>query len=198
MATSSTINPPPESKVVLFARGVLAILETWPALKLAVAESWGGPNGADKRRWMAGEIVDAFESPSNKDDGVPDEQYIEDMLLQIMSDEFDTVLEDGSAERVGKDVVKLWGDIYVKGTGEAEVKMLEEVSNKQKGKKVAAKLEENSDEEIDGESGEEGEEGDWTDEEDEAPRLIDPQPKRPEQPEVDEDGFTMVKRKAKR
>jgi pre-rRNA-processing protein TSR2 len=192
MASSSTINPTPKAGIILFARGVMAILETWPALKLAVEESWGGPDGADKRRWMAGEIVDAFETPSK--DGIPDAEYIEDMLLQVMSDEFDTNLEDGSAERVGKDIVKLWNDIHVKMTGEEEVTRLEAAANKQKGKKVAAKVEVNSDDEVDGDS----EEEEWTEDEDEVPRLIEHQPKEPEQPEVDEDGFTTVKRKGKR
>jgi pre-rRNA-processing protein TSR2 len=176
--------------IVLFARGVIAILETWPALKLAVEETWGGPDGAHKRRWMAGEIVDAFESPSS--DGIPDDQYIEEMLLQIMSDEFDAMLEDGSAECVGKDVVKLWNDIHGKEIGEEEVARLENLSNKQRGRKVPAKVEVKSDDEFDEESSEEDE-----DDED-APRLIHRPSEEPDQPEVDEDGFTLVKRKGKR
>jgi pre-rRNA-processing protein TSR2 len=142
---------------------------------------------------MAGTIVDAFETPSS--DGIPDDQYIEEMLLQIMSDEFDTVLEDGSAERVGKDVVKLWNDIHVKKNGTEEVARLEGLASQQRGKKVSAKVEVNSDDEVDEES---DDEEDWTDEEDEPPRLIERQPKAPEEPEVDEDGFTVVKRKGKR
>jgi pre-rRNA-processing protein TSR2 len=194
MATSSKVNQP-KPDIVLFARGVIAILETWPALKLAIDESWGGPDGANKRLWMAGEIVDAFETPPS--DGIPDDQYIEEMLLQIISDEFDTTLEDGSAERVGKDVVKLWNDIQVKKIGEQEVTRLESQSNKQRGKKVTAKVEVNSDDELDGEgSGDEWVDDDEDDEE--PPRLINHQPREPEQPEVDGDGFTLVKRKGKR
>lgn len=33
------------------------------------------------------------------------------MLLQMMADEYDTVLEDGSAEAVAKDIVKLWDNL---------------------------------------------------------------------------------------
>lgn len=194
MSSSSTTNQQSKSDLILFARGVIAILETWPALKIAVTESWGGPDGAGKRRWMAGEIVDAFERPPSE--GIPDEDYIEDMMLQIMADEFDTNLEDGSGERVGKDVVRLWKCITMTKTGTEEVTRLEGLADKQRGKKVQVKVEACSDDEVDGEGSEE--EGDWSDE-DEAPRLIDhQQPKEPAQPEVDEDGFTLVKKKGKR
>jgi len=114
-----------------------------------------------------------------------------------MADEFDTNLEDGSAERVGKDVVKLWNAIHGSNLGEQEVTRLETLSNKQRGKKVVAEVQHNSDEDEDedvdvDDSGEE-----WTDDDD-PPRLLQHQPKDPEQPEIDDDGFTLVKRKGKR
>src|SRR5258708_31815510 len=93
----------PPASLVLFARGVIARLETWSILRVAVQEGWGGPKSADKRTWLASEIVDAFEQQVPP----PDDQYVEEFLLQVMADEFDCIVEDGSGEAVGKDIVQI-------------------------------------------------------------------------------------------
>jgi pre-rRNA-processing protein TSR2 len=210
MATSST-TPAPD--IVLFARGVIAILELWPALRVAVDESWGGPESKDKRRWMAGEVVDLFEASlpsatqkSKSKTETPDAVYVEELLLQVMNDEYETMLEDGSQEIVAERIVKLWNlilDTTPEGNESAkqEVVKFEELVAKLKGKKVQVQVEQGGDE-VEGE----GEEGDSSDEDDdgvdamdvedqdEAPQLV---PKQKEEPEVDEDGFTMVKKKGK-
>ena len=80
MASTSS-QPIPEPHPVLFARGVIARLAFWPTLKLAIAESWGGPESAQKRTWMASVIVDAFDPTESSE--VPDDIYLEEMLLQI-------------------------------------------------------------------------------------------------------------------
>ena len=67
------------------------------------------PNASSKRTWLAFEIVDSFEEQMP----APDDQYVEEMPLQVMSDEFETVIEDGSAESVAKDIVKLWDDTRI-------------------------------------------------------------------------------------
>ncbi len=54
--------PPPDPALILFARGVIARLEVWPALRVAVEQGWGGPSSREKRRWLASEIVDAFDA----------------------------------------------------------------------------------------------------------------------------------------
>ncbi|PSR72881.1 hypothetical protein PHLCEN_2v11248 [Hermanssonia centrifuga] len=184
-STSASAAPAPTS--VLFARGVIARLALWPALRIAVEQGWGGPESAEKRTWLASVIVDAFE----EQDPVPDIGYVELTLLQVMEDEFDTVLEDGSAEIVAKDVVKLWDDVQ-SGNQEA-VKVFEEQAERSKGKKVEVEevAGDNSDweDESDEESG---------DDEDEAPALLNSQAKQARPvPEVDEDGFTVVKGKSK-
>lgn len=131
-------------------------------------------------------LVDAFE----QEDQTPDIDYVELTLLQIMEDEFEAVLEDGSAEAVAKDIVRMWEDAKV-GGGEM-VKGFEAQVDNIKGKKVQV-------EEVEGE-----EESDWEDEsgeedeEEDVPMLIDSQPKPKPEPEVDEDGFTTVKGKGSR
>ena len=185
--------PPPS--LVVFARGVISRLAVWPILRVAVQENWGGPKSRDKRTWLASEIVDTFE----KQNPPPDDQYVEEMLLQVMEDEFDCVVEDGSGEDVAKDIVKIWEELQM---GKQDTVLeIEEMVEKLKGKKVAAQItsEEN---EVDGE-GDGGVEDEWEDESDEedmeadeAPKLIDRG--RKNDLEVDEDGFTLVKRKAAR
>ena len=70
---------------------------------------------------MASVLVDAFEDTTQP---TPDAQYVEEQLLQIMEDEFETMLEDGSAEVVARDVVRMW-EVIQRGAKEGE----EEASN---------------------------------------------------------------------
>lgn len=182
---------PPSS--VLFARGVIARLAIWATLRIAVKENWGGPSGSEKRTWLASVIVDAFEEQTP----TPDDQYIEELLLQVMSDEFETMVEDGSAEAVAKDIVRLWDETQI-AKDELVVKF-EEFAEKIRGK--MPNIQErvvSDDEDSDWDDDDIEEEGE--DDEEEAPRLVE----RPasqqvsKAPEIDEDGFTVVKGKNRR
>ncbi|KAI0084167.1 Pre-rRNA-processing protein TSR2-domain-containing protein [Irpex rosettiformis] len=185
-AQAPTATPSPVS--VLFARGVIARLATWPALRISVDQSWGGPDSSAKRTWLASVIVDAFE----EEDPKPDATYVELTLLQVMEDEFDTVLEDGSAEIVATDIAKLWAE--VQNGNDVLVKRLEEEADKAKGRKIEVEEAPADNSDWEDESGEESD-GD----EDDAPMLVEPETKsaKPE-PEIDEDGFTTVKGKGTR
>ncbi|KJA16086.1 hypothetical protein HYPSUDRAFT_47727 [Hypholoma sublateritium FD-334 SS-4] len=185
-----TTAPPPSS--VLFARGVIARLAIWTTLRIAVQENWGGPDAAAKRTWLASEIVDAFEDQAS----IPDDQYIEELLLQVMVDEFEAVVEDGSGESVAKDIVRLWEESSV-GKQDLVIKF-EELAEKAKGKKANAQEKVVSEDEEDWEDDDDGE--DDESDGDEAPQLIEHPASRPNprEPEVDEDGFTKVKGKGRR
>jgi pre-rRNA-processing protein TSR2 len=192
---ASSSSSTPSSTSVLFARGVLARLHSWPVLSLAVGQGWGGAESAAKLPWLAGVLVDAFEEPPS--DGVPDAEYVEAMLLQIMEDEFDCSLEDGSAWDVAKDVVKTW-DTLSRSVEEGKkfVEELEAKAEKVRGKKVVAQRE-----------GPESDDEEWSDDEDEEmeddepPQLMvvehPPANTKPD-PIVDQDGFTLVQGKGKR
>ncbi|KDQ14236.1 hypothetical protein BOTBODRAFT_354212 [Botryobasidium botryosum FD-172 SS1] len=191
MSSSIAESPTPSAvapKLVLFARGVIAILSVWPVLRLAVDQNWGGPESAAKRTYLASEIVDAFESASrqlNQDD-------VEDLVLQALAEEFEVVVEDGSSEKVARDVVRLWAEV---SEGKTDMVIsLEAIADKIRGKKVVAEVEEGNGD-SDWEDDESGEE----DGDDDAPQLIAPQTQssRPE-PVVDEDGFTLVQGKGKK
>ena len=188
-ASTSTPSAAPTPVSVLFARGVIARLAIWPALRVAVDQGWGGPDSASKRTWIASVILDAFE----EEDPKPDAPYVELTLLQIMEDEFETVLEDGSAEAVAKDVVRMWEEVT--SGQDTLVKVFEAQADKIKGKKVEVEISQETEEgEWEDASGDEDDEDS---EEDEAPMLVDSQPNPKHEPEVDEDGFTMVKGKGK-
>jgi pre-rRNA-processing protein TSR2 len=186
--------PPPSS--VLFARGVVARLAVWSTLRIAVQEGWGGPGAREKRTWLASVIVDAFEEtiPS------PDDQYIEELLLQVMADEYDVVIEDGSAEDVASDIAMMWEEST--GGKQELVLKFEGLADRLKDTKVTAQeVPANGDDESDWDDEDSDEDVDMPDENDEeAPQLL----RHPEnlashnEPEVDEDGFTLVKGKGKK
>jgi len=166
---------------ILFARGVIARLEYWPALRIAVDQGWGGPESGEKRTWIASVIVDAFEQ-----DPIPDDQYIEEILLQVMEDEFMANLEDGSAEGVAKDIVRLWEDVHA---GKQDlVAQFEEQAEMSKRKKLQV-------EEVFSESNWEDDENSEDESEEDAPELLDREKSFKGAPQIDEDGFTLVQGK---
>ena len=188
--------PLPED--VLFARGVISRLAIWPTLRVAVQEGWGGPSSTAKRTWLASEVVDAFTSPESASSGTPDEQWIEEMLLQVMADEYEVRVEDGSAEGVSRDIIKLWeasrtGDAL--GLVEGFEKKAESMSKTRTQTVTVVDAEE-----VEGDGDEDDE--DWEDEDgsdaaEEVPQLVERRRREKEEPEVDEDGFTMVKKKGR-
>ncbi|KAF9270018.1 hypothetical protein L218DRAFT_1071514 [Marasmius fiardii PR-910] len=189
--TASTVVP---SSTVLFTRGVIARLSTWPVLRSAIQESWGGPNTSEKCRWLYGTIVDTFEQESD----TPDDQYLEELLLQVLADEFDVMVEDGSAESVAKDVVTIWEEVHA-GCGESLVQKWEEKADKLKGKKEVIEIQKtDQDDDWEDDDGEDDGDEDMKEDEEPAPQLIEHQPKKKEELEVDEDGFTLVKGKGRR
>ncbi|KII96133.1 hypothetical protein PLICRDRAFT_239024 [Plicaturopsis crispa FD-325 SS-3] len=187
---------PPPPHQVLFARGVIARLAIWPALRLAVSNSWGGPPSVSvsKRTWLASELVDAFTSNQVGEQGSEEEdvEWVAEMLAQVMEDEFDCTLGDGSEEAVARDIVKLWPEVARGGT-EAEEKVLrwERDAEGARGTAVVAheQAPEGSDWEDDSDSGSDDGEGGG-----EVPRLLDHsrEDRERQEPVVDEDGFTLV------
>ena len=160
---------------------------------------------------MASELLDVFDSSSpsntlhpNSASNQVDEDYIEEMILQMMNDEFDCVVEDGSSTEVAADLVKLWKEAKSGGEKaiEQSMKFWEDKERAIQGKRIQAqeiKVEEEEWEGDGGESGDEEDEEDGSDngmEVDVPPTLIDR--RNNEVPVIDEDGFTLVKGKGTR
>jgi len=206
--------------IPIFARGVLAILDLWPALTIAVREEWGGPESADKKTWIASTIIDEFESrasyipsttssgpsdvadPTTANDPPLEHDDLADLVNQMMSDEFESNIEDGSIDAVAADIVRLWRDILQPATGalpSTVVDALERKAAEVKGKGVQATKGAG----LQNENGEEDSDSEWDDESedgmevDEAPQLAPVDRERVE-PVVDDDGFTLVQPKTKK
>ena len=82
-----------------FTHATALILHSWSALDIAVQNEWAGPDSSSKRDWLGGVVVDLFSFPPGKQIEVDD---LEELLLQILEDEFELRLEDDSAYQVLK------------------------------------------------------------------------------------------------
>ncbi|KAL0256756.1 rRNA accumulation-related protein [Diplodia seriata] len=192
----SNENPTPEFKSERFGHGIWFALQAWPALTVAIQSQFGGPDGADKRDWLAGAIVDVFET--NPD---TDQLDVETILLQVMEDEFEVRLEDESEVAVAATVVKIkdelnnnvfetvdamerrWRQRRGKGPNLTNVEVVQE------GTQDKSDSDDDADDDV--------EDDDDTDM-GEAPQLVAAEPKEKVEPEVDEDGFTKVVGKKRR
>ncbi|RSH85082.1 uncharacterized protein EHS24_006675 [Apiotrichum porosum] len=200
-------------EILLFARGVVALLDLWPALTIAVREQWGGHESADKKTWLASELIDAFESavvdtpegprldPSTAAEPPLDIDQLADMLTQVMSDEFEAAIEDGSVDPLATDILRLWRDVVAPTQRPAEetVGALERKAAEVSRQGVAATSGGGA-HEVD-ENGEEWESDSDDDEDDGVPQLVpaeEQQPREREEPIVDDDGFTLVQKPRRR
>ncbi|KAL1983741.1 hypothetical protein VTN96DRAFT_9913 [Rasamsonia emersonii] len=180
--------------------GISLALHAWPALTLAVQSNWGGPNSSDKRDWFCGAISDLLQERPETD-----AEDLEEVLIQVMNDEFDVVVDDGSAAAVAAQIMAMREQTARGEFGEIQA-MYQQWKEKmdKKGSAAAAMFQKvearDEDQETDDDEDDDEEEDDDGDEDvemDEAPAL----PRAPRQkvePEVDEDGFTKVVGRRKR
>lgn len=172
-------------------------LSLWPALTLAVQNSWGGPDSSDKRDWFAGAISELFVSRPDTDI-----QDVEEMLLQVMNDEFEVNVDDGSAEEVAARIVGL-RKLTLQGDFVEVDRMYEQwVEGQKKGKsdvkfQKVERREEDDDTDWDSDDMEDDDDEAEDVDMDEAPALAKA-PREKGEPQVDEDGFTTVVAKKKR
>ncbi|XP_053908160.1 pre-rRNA-processing protein TSR2 homolog [Cuculus canorus] len=94
----------PEEEEERFARGVTELLAGWEALQLAVAQGFGGPESPEKAAWLPRAILQFFRQNADLE-----EEEVEDFLAEVMDNEFDTAVEDGSLQQVSRALVSLWG-----------------------------------------------------------------------------------------
>ncbi|KAI2607995.1 pre-rRNA-processing protein TSR2 [Hypoxylon sp. NC1633] len=194
----------PETRQSQFEQGVAISLHLWLSLTVAVQNNLGGPDSADKRDWFAGAIVDMFPSfadlakprkPSQKPlPPDPVAEDVEETLLQVMWDEFETNVDDDSEIEVAERVMKVRAQCAA-----GDFAFVEDLRKRwlaTKGKTITVQEVDGGDQETDWE----GDDGDDEDDEDEdvemgeAPTLV-AAPKERSPPEVDDDGFTKVTRK---
>jgi len=81
-----------------FTHATALIIHSWTALDIAVQNEWAGPESSNIRDWLGGVIVDLFSFPTGK--RTVEEEDIEEILSQVIEDEFELRLEDDSAYQV--------------------------------------------------------------------------------------------------
>ncbi|RAO66408.1 uncharacterized protein BHQ10_002420 [Talaromyces amestolkiae] len=174
-------------------------LNTWPALTLAVQSSWGGQNSSDKRDWLCGAISDIISTRPETDS-----YDIEDVLVQVMTDEFDVAVDDGSAGVVADQIMTLKGKIELGDYEDvdrmwAEYKERTERKGAEQQAAIFKRVEtKDEDQETDGDDDDDDDDENEDEEMGDAPALVSRPPRERVEPEVDEDGFTKVVGKKKR
>lgn len=196
---STAASVPADEKQQKLDLAITLALNTWPALTLAVQSSWGGQNSSDKRDWLCGAISDIISTRPETDS-----YDIEDILVQVMTDEFDVAVDDGSAGVVADQIMTLKGKIEV-GDYEDVDKLWAEYKERMERKGVEQQQAmfkrvetKDEDQETDGDDDDDEEDEDEDEEMGDAPALVSRPPRERVEPEVDEDGFTKVVGKKKR
>lgn len=179
-----------------FDLSIALTLATWSALTLAVQNLWGGPQSAEKRDWFAGAISELIESTPDAD-----VEYVEQFLLQVMNDEFDIHIDDGSGEEIAAKIVGL-RKLTLQGNFTMVDDMLARWQERQSrgGGTLQFRHVERRDEDDETDWDSDDKEDNSADEDvemEQAPPLVKI-PKEKVQPTVDDDGFTEVVGKRRR
>uniref|UniRef100_A0A3Q2XEK4 Pre-rRNA-processing protein TSR2 homolog n=2 Tax=Haplochromini TaxID=319058 RepID=A0A3Q2XEK4_HAPBU len=88
----------------VFTEGVRAVLQTWPVLQIAVDNGFGGVYGQQKADWMVDVVQQYFH------DNADLQQYeVEDFIAELMDQEFNTVVDDGSLPQVSANLLQMFG-----------------------------------------------------------------------------------------
>ncbi|KAL8164310.1 UNVERIFIED_CONTAM: hypothetical protein K2H54_048768 [Gekko kuhli] len=91
----------------LFGQGVRAVLGNWPVLQIAVENGFGGAYSQEKAEWLVGAVEQYFQSNvfvpwSNFPAADLEPEEVDDFLAEVMNNEFDTMIEDGSLGQVSQ------------------------------------------------------------------------------------------------
>lgn len=162
-----------EKQQAQFELGVACAVFLWDDLATAVANGWGGPESDAKREWLAGAVTELFDG---QEVATEDIEY---RLLAAMEDEFDVTIEDNTALLVAQQIVRLYQQC-----AEQNYALAQELFEKYQ-RRVPAQPVQVEDNNSD------------SDEDDEAPDLMvtDVVEETRKGPEVDEEGFTIVRRR---
>lgn len=183
----------------LFGAAVRAALQAWPALQIAVENGFGGVHSQEKAEWLGGAVEDYFIANADME-----LEEVEDFLRELMTTEFDTVVEDGSLPQVSQQLQTMFHH-FQKGDGAALQEMTSNI-NQKKCKVTATPLKtakETGVDEDDVDSVEEMEvkevtatnDGATTDVVCPQPQPSDPDPQTIKEEDIVEDGWTIVRRK---
>ena len=185
--TNNGVRLPPTTAQLqqAFDNGIWYALSLWPALHVAVQNSWGGADSSEKRDWFAGAVSDLFNGRQDTD-----AEDLEAFLLQIMQDEFDCNVEDETEVEVGRTILVLRKTLL-----EGDVSAFETLERRWNSRglmKADVRVVDHGDDEVD----EDDDDDEMDDGEDRAPQAGQQQaprePREKPQAQVDDDGFTKV------
>ncbi|KAJ5595030.1 uncharacterized protein N7459_001238 [Penicillium hispanicum] len=193
MDAQSTAAPAATDAPSYLDLGITLALNNWPALTLAVQSNWGGPTSNDKRDWLCGAISEML-----SDRPETDAEDLEDVLIQVMNDEFDVVVDDESAGNVADEIMEMKAQTARGDFGPIQT-MWEAWQKKSQQKSAASGMFKKVDaRDEDQETDDEPDESDGGDVDmNDAPALVRA-PREKVEPEIDDDGFTKVAGKKKR
>ncbi|XP_048347030.1 pre-rRNA-processing protein TSR2 homolog [Sphaerodactylus townsendi] len=170
----------------LFSQGVKAVLANWPALQIAVENGFGGAYSQEKAEWMVGAVEQYFQSNVDLE---PDE--VDDFLAQMMNNEFDTVIEDGSLSQVSQQLCIFFSQCQQGNWAAVQEAIARLAQKQQEATSIAARAQA-----AEGSSSEEEEQE--SEEEDMECNTNGPHPSPPPPTDPDhEDGWTLVRKKKK-
>ena len=99
-----------------FHSAVEAVFQNWTALQFAISQGAAGPQSADIAKWMISATVQWFSENKNLEF-----DEVEDFLLDIVNQEFDVLIDDGSVTETSKLVCDFYS-LCSRGDCEAELK----------------------------------------------------------------------------
>ena len=107
-------------KEEIFMNSVQFVLGNWPAIRVSVEQCFGGQYSSDKETWLQKVIFDVFMENESLDP-----LDIEDYLAEILSNEFNVIIEDGSLAKVSEKLCNFY-DLCKKGQ---HFKVAEEINS---------------------------------------------------------------------
>ncbi|XP_041061496.1 pre-rRNA-processing protein TSR2 homolog [Carcharodon carcharias] len=93
-----------EGARLLFQDGVRSALEAWPALQVAVENGFGGAYSQQKADWMVSAVAQYF-----SDNVDLESEEVEELMADMIYNEFDTVVEEGSLSKVALQIWTFFG-----------------------------------------------------------------------------------------
>jgi len=188
-----------QEQLNLFAQGLLARLQLWPAFQIALSISNRSDETSEQITFrLAEELLDAFiTAPEGQ---IPEPSRMQEFLQEFIDVELEVLLEDDSDREVTRDLGRLWLACIDLGEGQEMVDSLVQLANKKKGHTVQATRiagEDDGDtDESDSGSEEEGDEdAQGSMDVDETPSSR--QPNKLE-PIIDDDGFQTIQKSRRR
>lgn len=104
--TSGQLQPTPAQMspegAETFRKAVKYILTEWPSLTLAMENGMGGSQAREIRDWMCATVAEAMLKDKDVD--------LNDYISELINNEFDTLIEDGSLEYNTKWIEKFYKD----------------------------------------------------------------------------------------